>query len=374
MRPEAVYELEHWGVPFSRTEEGRIYQRPFGGMTTHYGKGIAQRTCAAADRTGHAMLHTLYGQSLRHSAQFFIEYFAIDLLMDGGACRGVVALCLDDGTLHRFRAHKTILATGGYGRAYFSCTSAPYLHRRRQRHGAARRAAAAGHGVRAVPPDRRLRRRHADHRGRARGGRLPHQFRGRALHGALRALRQGPRLARRRLARHDDGDPRGAGRRQEQGPHPPAPGAPRPGGAARAAAGHLGDGEDLRRRRRDARADPDPADRPLQHGRHPDELSRRGADQGERRSRRGRAGPDGGGRGGLRLRARRQPARLELARRSRGLRPRRRRPLRRDDRARREPSGAAEGRRRAGARRGSTARATPMAARPRPSSATTCRR
>ena len=124
--PEAVYELEHYGVPFSRTEDGRIYQRPFGGMTTEFGEGPpAQRTCAAADRTGHAMLHTLYGQSLRHSAEFFIEYFAIDLMMDDdGACRGIVALCLDDGTIHRFKAQKTILATGGYGRAYFSCTSA----------------------------------------------------------------------------------------------------------------------------------------------------------------------------------------------------------------------------------------------------------
>ncbi len=122
--PQAVYELEHWGVPFSRTEAGTIYQRPFGGMTTDYGKGTAQRTCAAADRTGHAMLHTMYGQSLRHSAEFFIEYFAIDLLMDGGACRGVVALSLDDGTIHRFRAHKTVIATGGYGRAYFTCTGA----------------------------------------------------------------------------------------------------------------------------------------------------------------------------------------------------------------------------------------------------------
>ena len=122
--PEAVYELEHWGVPFSRTEEGKIYQRPFGGMTTNYGKGTAQRTCAAADRTGHAILHTLYGQSLRHSAEFFIEYFALDLIMDEGKCIGVIAMCLDDGTIHRFRSHKTILATGGYGRAYFSCTSA----------------------------------------------------------------------------------------------------------------------------------------------------------------------------------------------------------------------------------------------------------
>ena len=123
--PEAVYELEHWGVPFSRTEEGKIYQRPFGGMTTDYGEGPpAQRTCAAADRTGHAMLHTMYGQALRHSTEFFIEYFAIDLIMEDGACRGVIALCLDDGTLHRFRAHKTVLATGGHGRTYFSCTSA----------------------------------------------------------------------------------------------------------------------------------------------------------------------------------------------------------------------------------------------------------
>jgi succinate dehydrogenase / fumarate reductase, flavoprotein subunit len=122
--PEAVYELEHYGLPFSRTEDGKIYQRPFGGMTTEYGKGIAQRTCAAADRTGHAMLHTLYSQSLRHASEFFIEYFVIDLIMEDGACRGVMAMCMEDGSIHRFRAHKTILATGGYGRAYFSCTSA----------------------------------------------------------------------------------------------------------------------------------------------------------------------------------------------------------------------------------------------------------
>src|SRR5437868_8911405 len=120
----AVIELEHFGVPFSRTQDGKIYQRPFGGMTTRYGEGTAQRTCAAADRTGHAMLHTLYGQSLRHSAEFFIEYFALDLIMEEGACRGVVALSMEDGTLHRFRAHKTVLATGGYGRIYATCTGA----------------------------------------------------------------------------------------------------------------------------------------------------------------------------------------------------------------------------------------------------------
>jgi len=121
----AVIELEHYGVPFSRTEDGKIYQRPFGGMTTHYGEGTAQRTCAAADRTGHAILHTLYQQALKHDATFFIEYFALDLLMDDdGVCRGVLAWDLAEGTLHLFRAHAVILATGGYGRSYFSCTSA----------------------------------------------------------------------------------------------------------------------------------------------------------------------------------------------------------------------------------------------------------
>ncbi len=121
----AVYELDHWGVPFSRTEEGKIYQRPFGGMTTEFGKGVAQRTCAAADRTGHAMLHTLYGQALKAKCEFFIEYFAIDLIRDAeGRVRGLVCLNMDDGSIHRFRAQMTILATGGYGRAYFSATSA----------------------------------------------------------------------------------------------------------------------------------------------------------------------------------------------------------------------------------------------------------
>src|SRR5436190_2011987 len=122
--PAAVYELEHWGVPFSRTEDGKIYQRAFGGMTKNYGEAPIQRTCAAADRTGHAMLHTMYGQSLAHSTEFFIEYFALDLIMDGDVCRGVTAWKLDDGTLHRFQAQLVIMATGGYGRAYFSATSA----------------------------------------------------------------------------------------------------------------------------------------------------------------------------------------------------------------------------------------------------------
>ncbi|MGU3315813.1 succinate dehydrogenase flavoprotein subunit [Sphingomonas sp. M6A6_1c] len=123
--PAAVYELEHAGMPFSRTDEGRIYQRPFGGMMQNMGEGPpAQRTCAAADRTGHAMLHTLYQQSLRYDADFYVEYFALDLIMENGQCRGVVALCMEDGSIHRFRAHNTVLATGGYGRCYFSATSA----------------------------------------------------------------------------------------------------------------------------------------------------------------------------------------------------------------------------------------------------------
>jgi len=120
----AIIELEQYGVPFSRTDEGKIYQRAFGGMTTHFGEGTAQRTCAAADVTGHAILHTLYQQALKHQAEFFVEYIALDLIMDNGECKGVLAWCLEDGSLHLFRAHSTVLATGGYGRCYFSCTSA----------------------------------------------------------------------------------------------------------------------------------------------------------------------------------------------------------------------------------------------------------
>ena len=123
--PEAVLELEHFGVPFSRTERGLIYQRPFGGQTLRYGEAMARRTCAAADRTGHAILHTLYQECLKQNAEFFVEYIALDLLMDAdGACRGLLAWCMEDGTLHRFRAHQTVIATGGYGRVYFSCTAA----------------------------------------------------------------------------------------------------------------------------------------------------------------------------------------------------------------------------------------------------------
>jgi succinate dehydrogenase / fumarate reductase, flavoprotein subunit len=122
--PRAVIELERYGVPFSRTDEGKIYQRPFGGMTKNYGNGTAQRTCAAADRTGHAILHTLYGQALKHNTEFFIEYFALDLIMKNEECKGIIAWNLTDGTIHRFRSHITIIATGGYGKVYQSATSA----------------------------------------------------------------------------------------------------------------------------------------------------------------------------------------------------------------------------------------------------------
>ena len=122
--PRAVVELERYGVPFSRTDDGKIYQRPFGGMTKNYGNGTAQRTCAAADRTGHAILHTLYGQALKQNTEFFVEYFALDLIMKNGECKGVIAWNLTDGTIHRFRSHITIIATGGYGKVYYSATSA----------------------------------------------------------------------------------------------------------------------------------------------------------------------------------------------------------------------------------------------------------
>ena len=273
-------------MPFSRSEEdGKIYQRPFGGMTTHYGKGTAQRTCAAADRTGHAMLHTMYGQALRHAAEFFIEYFAIDLIMDEGRCRGVVALKLDDGTIHRFRAQTTILATGGYGRAYFSCTGAHTC---------------TGDGNAMV----------------LRAG-LPLQdmefvqFHPTGIYGAGCLITEGARgeggylvnsegerfmeryapsakdLASRdvvsRAMTIEIREGRGVGKNKDhiflhldhldpEMLHERLPGI----SEMRA---------HLRRRRRDPRADPGAADRALQHGRHRHELSRRGADQEGRRRR-----------------------------------------------------------------------------------------
>ena len=282
--PKAVYELEHWGVPFSRTEDGKIYQRPFGGMTLDYGKGQAQRTCAAADRTGHAMLHTMYGQALRHDAEFYIEFFAIDLIMDDqGTCRGVIALKLDDGTLHRFRAQTTILATGGYGRIYHSCTGA-----HTQTGDGSAMALRAGLPLQ----DMEFVQFHptgiygagclVTEGARGEGGYLVNAEGERFMERYAPSAKD---LASRDVVSrgNDHRNPRRPRRRQEKGSHLPAPRPSRSQGAARAAAGHFGNGADLLQCRRDARADPDRADRALQHGRDSDQLPRRGADQEERR-------------------------------------------------------------------------------------------
>ena len=263
-------------MPFSRTPEGKIYQRPFGGMTTEFGKGIAQRTCAAADRTGHAILHTLYQQSLRNHAEFFIEYFALDLIMDEGVCRGVMAWNLDDGTIHRFRAHKTVLATGGYGRVYFTATSA---HTCTGDGGAmALRAGLPMQDMEFI------------------------QFHPTGIYGAGCLITEGVRgeggyvtnssgerfmeryapsakdLASRDVVSRsmtiEIREGRGCGPNKDyielHVEHLD------PEGDPRAPARHRRDRAHLRRRRRHAPADPDPADLPLQHGRHPDELSLRG--------------------------------------------------------------------------------------------------
>jgi succinate dehydrogenase / fumarate reductase flavoprotein subunit len=331
--PAAVYELEHWGVPFSRTADGKIYQRAFGGMTKNFGEGPIQRTCAAADRTGHAMLHTMYGQSLAHDTEFFIEYFALDLIMEDGVCRGITAWKLDDGTLHRFQAQMVILATGGYGRAYFSATSAHTC---------------TGDGnamaLRAGLPlqDMEFVQFHPTgiygagclitEGARGEGGYLTNSEGERFMERYAPSVKDlAPRDMVSRAMTIEIREGRGVGPNKDHiflhldhlDPkilHERLPGISE---TAKVFAG-----VDVTKA-----ADPGPADRPLQHGRHPDELSRRSRHQVGRQSRPGDPRPDGRGRGGLRVGARRQPPGLQQPDRPGGVRPRGRPALRRDPQA-----------------------------------------
>jgi succinate dehydrogenase / fumarate reductase flavoprotein subunit len=271
---EVVVELEHMGMPFDRLENGKIYQRPFGGHTQNYGSPkMAMRSCAAADRTGHAMLHTLYQQNVRANTQFFIEWMALDLIRDpqDGAVVGITALEMESGEVSILQAKATLFRDRRLGPDVRGEHERVHQHRRRLGHGGARRDSAAGHGILPVPPDRHPGRGDPDHRGRARRGRIPAERERRAIHGALRAERQGPRKPRRGLARDDDRDQGRARLRADKdhvllkldhlGPR-----------SSTTAARDPRDRDPLRERRPGARADPGRSDRALPDGRHPDQI------------------------------------------------------------------------------------------------------
>ena len=309
-------------MPFDRNADGTIYQRPFGGHSANFGEKPVQRACAAADRTGHAMLHTLYQRNVRARTQFFVEWMALDLIRDAdGDVLGVVALEMETGARddpagqgddvrhRRRRAHLRRV------------DQRVHQHRRRARHGRARGHPARGHGVLAVPPDRRPRRGRADHRRRARRGRHPAQLQRRALHGALRAEPEGPRLARRRQPVDGPGDQGRARLRSEQGPRDAEARPPRARRDPEAAAVDPRNRAQVRQRRLHQGADPGGADDPLPDGRHPDQHTRPGRRAEGRQARCGRRRPLRGRRVRVRVGARRQPARHQFAGRPAGVRP-----------------------------------------------------
>ena len=313
---DAVLDLEKMGLPFNRTPEGRIDQRRFGGHTRQHGEAPVRRSCFAADRTGHMILQTLYQQCIKQNVDFFNEFYVLDLLMTDGRASGVVAYELATGEIHVFSGKAVVLATGGFGKVFRTTSNAHTLDRRRHGHRLAQGPAAGGHGVLPVPPHRPGRSRRTAVRGRPRRGRHPPQQGRRALHGALRADHQGPRAARH--GRPGDGQrgPRGSRLRPGRALRLPRPDAPRAQAHRREAPRHHRVRPHLSRRRALQRADPGLPHRALRDGRRADQHQGRGAVQQRRR----RPRPVRRRRGRLRVGARRQPARHQLAARHQRVR------------------------------------------------------